>query len=154
MIQRIQSVYLLLTTLLSVLFLNGNIINFIGSTSPVSLAFNGVRMYSGGEEPEIIMTVMPFSILIMLIPLVAVVAIFLYKNRKVQMKMVVALMLLIIAVIALAVYYVYSVINTYDSELMFGYKLILPVLMLIFSILAYRRIKKDEELVRSYDRLR
>jgi peptidoglycan/LPS O-acetylase OafA/YrhL len=111
-------------------------------------------MYSGGEEPEIIMTVMPFSILIMLIPLVAVVAIFLYKNRKVQMKMVVALMLLIIAVIALAVYYVYSVINTYDSELMFGYKLVLPVLMLIFSILAYRRIKKDEELVRSYDRLR
>lgn len=154
MIQRIQSVYLLLTTLLSVLFLNGNIINFIGSTSPVSLAFNGVRMYSGGEEPEIVMTVMPFSILLMLVPLVSVIAIFLYKNRKLQLKLVIALILLIIAVITLAGYYIYSVINSYDSELMFGYKLVLPVLMLIFSILAYRGIKKDEELVRSYDRLR
>lgn len=154
MIQRIQSVYLLLTTLLAILFLSGDIINFIGNTSPVSLAMNGVRMYSGGEEPQIVMTALPFSILLMLIPLVSFVTIFLYKNRKLQLKMTVALILLIIAVIALSGYYIYSVVNSYESELTLSYKLVLPVLMLIFSILAYRGIKKDEHLVRSYDRLR
>jgi hypothetical protein len=30
----------------------------------------------------------------------------------------------------------------------------LPFLQLIFSILAYRGIKKDDQLVKSYDRLR
>lgn len=154
MIQRIQSVYLLLTTLLSVLFLSGDIINFIGSTSPISLAFNGVMMYSGGDEPSILMTVLPFSILLMLIPLLSVVTIFLYKNRKLQMKVNIALIMVIIAAIAFAGYYSFTVITNYDSELLFGYKLILPVIMLVFSVLSYRGIRKDEKLVRSYDRLR
>jgi K+ transporter len=56
--------------------------------------------------------------------------------------------------IALLVYYGITVIQRYHSELVPGIKMFIPVLILIFAILAYRGIKKDEDLVKSGDRLR
>jgi hypothetical protein len=35
-----------------------------------------------------------------------------------------------------------------------GYRIIMPLLSLIFLVLAYLGVKKDDELVKSYDRLR
>jgi hypothetical protein len=51
-------------------------------------------------------------------------------------------------------YYGYSVINEYQTELVPGYKMFIPLVMLVLETLALRGIKKDENLVKSYDRLR
>lgn len=155
MIQRIQSLYLLLTTIISILFLNGVIIEFAEKAgSFISLYFNEINRSLNGSEVETLDIIIPFSMLLLIIPLFSFVAIFLYKNRKLQMKVVSALILLLILEIIAIIFYAYKVINEYNSELIYGTKLLTPVLNLVLAILAYRGIKKDEELVKSYDRLR
>ena len=89
-----------------------------------------------------------------LIPVLSLVAIFLFKTRRLQIKATLALIVLIILLIAIVVYYGIIVIQRHNAELVVGITMFVPLLMLIFTILAYRGIKKDEDLVRSYDRLR
>lgn len=64
------------------------------------------------------------------------------------------LILLIIVQVGVIAYYSYYIINNFNVEVDTGIKLIIPFFELLLSILAYRSIKKDEDLVRSYDRLR
>jgi hypothetical protein len=56
--------------------------------------------------------------------------------------------------IIISIYYSYSVINRFDTKIIPGFKMVLPVLVFLFTLLAYRGIKKDDRLVKSYDRLR
>jgi hypothetical protein len=42
----------------------------------------------------------------------------------------------------------------HSTEIVPGIKMALPFLMLISMILAYKGIKKDDDLVKGYDRLR
>jgi Mn2+/Fe2+ NRAMP family transporter len=99
-------------------------------------------------------TIIPLAVLLILIAAISFIAIFIYKNRKLQLMLSMVLILLsIILLIAVAVY-VFILAGKNDAQLQFRINLIFPVVVLIFSILAHRGIKKDEELVKSYDRLR
>ncbi len=70
------------------------------------------------------------------------------------MKMAVGLIILVcLLILASAIYYI-SVIIKYSGEIHLGINVVIMPLMLLFSYLAYRGIKKDEELVKSYDRIR
>jgi hypothetical protein len=85
----------------------------------------------------------------------ALVAIFLFKNRKLQMTisnlaMVVAIMLL--ALFGMVYYQTTAVVNDPSGHTGFGWALL--VLALVALFLATRGIRKDENLVRSMDRLR
>jgi hypothetical protein len=155
MIQRIQSLYLLLIALLSVLFLNGPILNFIDKTgSAIKVTLTEVVKSTGGQGNEVIEKLLPFTVLIIVIPAISLVTIFLYKNRKVQLRITLVLIILTATLLIAFVHVSLSVISKFGAQLVAGLKMILPVLMLIFSILAYRGIKKDDQLVKSYDRLR
>ena len=150
MIQRIQSLYLLLTTIMSGLFLTGRIINFTeNNNSTLNLDFSGIERMSENVESLPLL-----SILLALIPLLSFIIIFLFKNRKLQMKMALFLISIIVVQMALLSWYSYYVITNFNAEINPGVKLILPVVELILAYLAFRGIRKDEELVRSYDRLR
>jgi uncharacterized membrane protein YidH (DUF202 family) len=48
----------------------------------------------------------------------------------------------------------FNIVSKFEARIIPGFKMILPILILIISILAYRGIKKDDQLVKSYDRLR
>ena len=96
----------------------------------------------------------PLSMLLLLIPIVSFITIFLFKNRKLQIRFTAILILLIAALILALAYYSYYVISNYNSEINPRLNLIYPLLMMVSSFLAYRSIRKDEEIVRSYDRLR
>lgn len=93
-------------------------------------------------------------VIVLLIIILSVVAILLYKNRKLQIKFVLATVLLSAALTALTAWLAYSAGEKYQAVLNPGIRTFLPLIILIFSILAYRGIRKDENLVRSYDRLR
>ena len=150
MIQRIQTVYLLLTTILAVLFLSGTIINF---ENGINLNLEGISgVVSSG--PEYGKNELSFTILLIAVPIMSFITIFLYRNRKSQMKLTILLIMLILLEIAAGAYYTHYVMGNFNTYPVPGLKLILPLLMLIFAILAYRGIRKDEKLVRSYDRLR
>jgi glucan phosphoethanolaminetransferase (alkaline phosphatase superfamily) len=155
MIQRIQTVYLLLTTILSVIFLNGHIIKFAGGPKNVLyVGSDGISIMDNTGGSETIWILLILTCLIILITMVSLISIFLFKKRKIQMKMAVGLITLIcLLILASAVYYI-SVIIKYSGEIHLGMNVVIMPLMLLFSYLAYRGIKKDEELVKSYDRIR
>jgi hypothetical protein len=79
-----------------------------------------------------------------------VVTIFLYKDRKMQMKIAFAAF----AASILLIFLYFSYVNSKYSE--GTYDLTAPILIIIpiFILLAIRAIYKDEKLVKSVDRLR
>lgn len=140
MIQRIQTVFLLLTTVTGVLFLMGDMISF--------------RNSGGGLTSVDFQESIYLAALVILIPLISFITIFLYKNRKLQLRLTsVAIVLNIILLAAIAFYY-YHYTSTFDAGIVLKPGLAYPFLMLIFLYLSYRAIKKDDDLVKSYDRLR
>ncbi len=147
MIQRIQTVYLLLTTFIAILFLSGDIIFFTNGTA---LTLLGISGQTGTDVAHKWF----FTALLLVIPVLSFLIIFLYKKRKLQIRLTVLLIFLVAVMIAVLGYYYYVLTGNSDAELTFSYKLFLPLLMLIFSILALTGIRKDENIVRSYDRLR
>ena len=155
MIQRIQSVYLLLTTLLSLFFLKGSFLNFIEkSGSVIKITFNGILRDTTGQSIELIEKLLPVSSFIILIPVFSLVTIFIFKNRKIQLWLALSVIIFIIGFIFVLIYYSWIVITEYRAEIVLGFKMVIPLLMLIFAVLAYQGIKKDDRLIKSYDRLR
>ena len=155
MIQRIQSVYLFMTTLLSLLFLNGDILNFINKAGgTIKVTFKGIEEGTASHGFSMVETLLPLSIVLIIIPLLSLIAIFLFRQRKIQIRLSGILIGLICFLIIACVHSSYLIITKHSGMIVPGIKMAIPVVMLIFAILAYRGIKKDEELVKSYDRLR
>jgi hypothetical protein len=155
MIQRIQSIYLSLTTLLSILLFNRSFLNFIDKTgSAIKITFNGIVKNSGVSGVELIDKPFILSIIIILIPLLSLITIFIFKNRMIQLRLTLTLILLIVGLISVSLYYSLKIVTEYQARFVPGLNLLIPVLMMIFAILAYIGIRKDDLLVKSYDRLR
>lgn len=154
MIQRIQSIYLLLTIIFSVLFLQRELINFFNANGgEIVVNASGITSLANTSAVEEIRSIL-LTILLYLIPVISLITIFLYKKRKLQLRFTVSLILLIVILILTLVYYTYSVTSKFNAEISFRLKLVYPFVMLMCSFLAYRGIRKDEDIVKSYDRLR
>jgi len=155
MIQRIQTLYLSLIALITLIFLSGRFLSFTDKTGTViKVTFNGIFRDIAGQSPEMIEKLLPLSVLIILIPIISIITILIFKNRKIQLRLTWFLIILA-SVFVIALFHVsFSVISKFEARIIPGFKMILPIFILIFSILAYRGIKKDDQLVKSYDRLR
>ncbi len=79
----------------------------------------------------------------------ALIAVFLYKDRKVQLRVVIAAMLVSILSIVL---YFYQVKRFAEGS--YDLTAVLSIVVPVFLFLAARGIYKDEKLVKSLDRLR
>ena len=155
MIQRVQSIYLALTVVLAFILLNGHILQFRDSTGPdIFMDFKGIWKMTETGDLSMIQNVAPAAIVIALISLVSLVAILLFRNRKLQKKVTIALIFLSLVLSVLFIVYLFSIRSKYDEGIIFAPRMSVPPVMLILGILAYRGIKKDDELVKSYDRLR
>jgi len=155
MIQRIQSLFLLLIAVLSGLLLTGSVLNFIDKTgSVIKVTFTEVIKSTGGQGIEVIEKLLPFTILVIVIAIISLATIFLYKIRKFQLRLTFVLIILTATLLIAFVHVSLSVITKFETQFVPGFKMIIPVLMLILAFLAYRGIRKDDQLVKSYDRLR
>ncbi|MEI8225770.1 MAG: DUF4293 domain-containing protein [Bacteroidota bacterium] len=155
MIQRIQSFYLFLTTLLSLLFLKGSFLNFVDKTgSVIKVTFNGIVRDTGGQGFELIEKLLPISAFIIFIPVFSLVTIFIFKNRKIQLWLASSEIILVVGFIFVSIFYSWFIITEYGAEIVPGFKMVIPLLMLVFAVLAYRGIRKDDRLIKSNDRLR
>lgn len=152
MIQRIQTLYLLLASLC------------LGGTFLLPLAkyTDGVSEYTlrayalsgdGGVQPTIYM-----GILLALSALLPLVTIFLFKRRGLQMRLCVAeLIMLAGSAVMMGVYcwLCYSAASELPQGKAFlSAGLLLPLPALLFVILALRAIFRDEMLIRSLNRIR
>ena len=130
MIQRVQSLFLFFAALLNTVIL---------FYAPIFIS---------SEEKKIIMKDLQYpSLLLVLSTLLALFAIFQFKNR-IRQLMIVYLSRLCVAISFL----IFILFKEDENQLYYGsFLLILPYIILFFS--AYF-IKKDEKLVRSADRIR
>ena len=152
MIQRKQSLFLLLTALMPLIFLSGDYLTFVDiSGSNYILDFTGLH-YKSREMTSTYFLILPVTVII--IPVLSLIIIFLYKNRILQIKLTKILLgfelIFILATIVISL----SLIKQLDITLNSWYKCLIPLFQLIFSVLALRSIRKDDELVKSYDRIR
>ncbi len=154
MIQRIQSLYLLLTIIISLLFLTGDFIRFRTSDGSefqlTSMAiFDGIGNENLHREGPI-----PLSAVSFLVPLVFTVSLFLYRKRKLQMKMITTGIILVLLMIILILPPSLEIMEKNDAVPMPGFRLALLPLMILFPLMARRRVRSDERLVSSFDRIR
>jgi hypothetical protein len=138
MIQRIQSLYLILVAVLMGIFISSPLYTLTGAET---LTITNSRY-------ELIAVLLAgISILI------ALGDVLLYKNRPLQIKVGWLLALLHVAVIAIAAMVVIPLLS-HTAEYSIGIGSLLPPISLILVLLSIRNIKKDEKLVRGADRLR
>ena len=125
MIQRIQTVYLFLTSCLMAM------LEFLPFTASLAV------LVSAGA-----------------VAVLAIFTIFLYKKRKLQVK--IGYVMLLLIVLTYALYFIFNRQQFPVAELIqrLPFTFIFPLIAGILVYLAIYRIKKDEKLVRSLDRLR
>lgn len=154
MIQRIQTIWLIITTLLSGFLMKGPIINFSANNElTLYLSFTGIHNYKY-SGPELLTGSIALSAVIILIPVISVLTIFLYKRRRIQKVVSLVAVTFSVCLLILLSYYTYLAIKNYSAVLVPGIKMFLPFAIVIFSFLGYKGISSDDNLVRSYDRLR
>jgi Domain of unknown function (DUF4293) len=157
MIQRIQSLLLLLVVILGVLFSFFPILQFTGYEN--TYVMNAYKSVLAEDVSIVIAKNMGVGVMQGLILLVALATVFLYKKRSLQMKLSKLNILLIALQIAAIVMYsdvVKELMETEANDIVMGFKFgaIIPVLSLMLTYVAIRFIKKDDDLVKSADRLR
>ena len=151
MIQRIQTLFLLVVAVLSALMLTGDLLVMdSGSGTLFTIGFLGL----GEEGGEIIQRLWPLSFLLALVPVLALVAIFLYRKRGTQMRVTMITLLLSLGTLLLGAFYVIMFDRKIDVTIIWKIKVVFPVISAILAWLAYRAILKDDLMVKSYDRLR
>ena len=153
MLQRIQTVYLLIIVglMVATLFL------------PLALLQAGDQFYSFdatgistiAEQPELVYPTWGLFALTAIISILALVTIFLFKKRILQIRLCVFNAILMLGFYGLYGFFVW-VLNGKMEEVALRVKIALsfPVICLILDYLAIRNIGADETLVRSLDRLR
>lgn len=152
MIQRIQSVYLLLVALLMGATVFTPLATFISTSVDGSIASNSIGIYTDQGYLSHTWGVLTFAALTTLL---AFVNIFLYKKRKTQIKLCYFIFVFVLVFYGTLAVYTNVVINAQNLEFSnIGIGFILPIIALIFNFLALRKIKSDEKLVRSLDRIR
>jgi len=154
MIQRIQTFWLLISAISSGFLTRGGIIDFINREGQKYFTgFSGIsKLNELGHE--VIIRSVPLEILIILILLLSVISILSFKSRRIQKIVTLMVIGFSICLIILVSYYSYFLVKNYNAELVPGIKMFFPLIILISVVLAYRGISKDENLVKSYDRLR
>lgn len=147
MIQRIQTIYLFLASLLAafLVFYNPHLWR-------ARLVNNNYHYFSGQSDYK-------YFALTMIIILLAFVSIFLFKKRKLQFRLTLLNFFLSLGLIALQ----YFLIRQMETELMTNQMLgtatylpyaFIPIPIVVLLFLAARGIRKDEKLIKSLDRLR
>ncbi len=155
MIQRIQTVYLFLVFLFALLFIvfPKGIIDIDGVVYTVKswsiVSSDGAEKLEYSSILGIISMILPFFIMIL-----SIYTSLLFKNRLLQIKLGKVNIFLHVILVVSTFFYLDQLKNTFSGEFSYGVGVVFPLISMVFILLAGRAIRRDEELVRSADRLR
>ncbi len=148
MIQRKQSVFLLLAALASFVCLMLPVGVFHPEGVGVDSVMYNLFILDGNGVASYVSS--PLFVVLLLGSLMSLVTVFLYRNRRLQMKM--CSFNVLIHVIWYAAFFVLAYSNA--GTFSFRNASILPLVSMIFIIMARHGVKADEALVRAADRIR
>ena len=142
MIQRIQSIYLLIVIALSA------VLPFVFKLwEGFKKDVYALDLFS--ESPFLAKLVPVFFFITALI---ALIAIFKFKNRKLQFVLGRIIILINLFLLGILIYLSLTIPGEVSSEK--GIGMFIPIVVVLFAVLANKAIKNDEDLVKSVDRLR
>ncbi|MCQ2218128.1 MAG: DUF4293 domain-containing protein [Paludibacteraceae bacterium] len=151
MIQRIQTIFLLVSTILAIcMFIFPLEELFTPSAGTYEFGLLGVS-----QNGELLYSTWPLLVLAILCTLLSAGAIFCYTDRILQSRLCILNILLWIGFCVM--FFVYAFINGEKFEITTtSYKMtmIFPIVNIVLALMANKKIQKDEDLVRSLDRLR
>lgn len=153
MLQRLQTIYLLASAILLFCCLGVTIAVFSDLKSEFFLtAFIIVDSHSTvfSQSPSIL----SIGVTMWLTALLSIITIFLFKKRLLQLRFIRYTQILKISVLAYIGYVIHIITSTSEYSFKPSLGLLLIIIAFVTDWLAYRAIKKDEELVRSVDRIR
>lgn len=143
MIQRVQTIYLLLASIVS-----GGLIFVFNLWNTIKEKIFVVDLFS---REVFTLKVIPFMFIMSAI--LSLVTIFLFKNRKLQFVIGRIIIMINLFLLGLLIYLSLNLSGeTSVSEK--GIGMFLPILAILLVVLANKAIKKDEDLIKSVDRLR
>jgi hypothetical protein len=147
MIQRIQTVYLLLVAILLGLI-------FLFPIADISATNALYRFDIGGihKAEELIMNGWPLMLFLSLVILVHLIVVFLYKKRILQVKLLILSIILLLGLFSSFFWFGYMGFR--GASVGFKLTMAIPAVSIILDYLAIKAIAKDEALVRSLDRIR
>ncbi len=151
MLQRIQTVYLLISLVLM------GILGFV----PLGEIASGTLLYSFGSRGVIadtgtlVYNGWPLLVLLLIIVFLHVFTISKFKNRILQIRLTIINILLMIGFMLVSWYFI-SASLTQIGEGVYSFKLPMafPIVAAVLDYLAIRAIGSDEALIRSLDRIR
>ena len=155
MIQRLQSVFLLITAMALAVFLGTN--TYIKEISPTeSVTVNPYQIF---HQVGTISTGKPIFYIAVLAGIalaVSLIAIFMYKNRLRQMLFVSVNSIVMMLALGVSVYHILKearpMIAAGEETFQIGFFAL--IIAMVSNLLANRFIKRDDKLVRSADRMR
>ena len=172
MIQRIQTIYLLVVVALGITLCFQPILTFSSVTedgiqrvwelSPTGFSettqlTEDQLIFADSLTPESLNGVWGLLIATLLIPVLALVVIFLYKKRLLQARINIFLAMLCLGYYGvMGIYIWFANMNIHVEELGWHITpwLAIPAVCFVLTLMATRRILKDEALVRAADRIR
>ncbi|MEZ4722432.1 MAG: DUF4293 domain-containing protein [Flavobacteriales bacterium] len=152
MIQRIQSIYLLIATSLVTLSLFMNWSTYV--VEGAGFMLSGLKCSVEGVSST------PLTMAIIVGAGLILITLFGYKNRKTQMNLAVVTIIQLLLIMGLFGFVHYTALKTLKSNFTeevgtgYGIAIILPLIACVLVWLARKQIKKDDDLVKSVDRLR
>ncbi len=162
MIQRIQSLFLLVAAIIPIvlLFISFGYIN----TEEAQFVYNSLSLKYNIPEGHTVVRVYYVALCLILCSALSLIALFSYKKRSRQVQIISITMIVYLVTLMLMLWICPDVIfkkffatRGMDFEFQFANKALLLILVFVEALclfLANRFIKKDEALVRSADRLR
>lgn len=150
MIQRIQSIYLLLSGIITTVILFLNIVTFTSIEQTMNVT--AFQLQRGTESQSI------FALggLFILSTILSFSTVFLYKNRGLQLRLCrlnIIILVMLELIIGLGAFYISKSFPA-DTVMTIGTGAYLPLICIILLVLAFKGIKKDILLIQSYDRIR
>ncbi len=157
MIQRIQTVYFLAILILSGLAFFMPVANLYDSVNTFfyTLNYKGLLL-TEGNETIILNNLNTWSLKIIsgLIPLIALITIFLFKKRVLQIRLSFINMILMLGYYVILFITLIQGANRMEASWSLNIPAAFPLVCVVLNWLAIRAIGKDEALVKSLNRLR
>ncbi len=151
MLQRVQSIYLLIAVILLVFSLCLPIGEFIGENGSLVGIFKPNGIFQPGD---ICHNTWGLFTLLALAAAITLCTIFLFRNRILQIRITIFNTILLIGYYIVLVIFVQKLKNEFVAFFQLDFALCLPAIAIILNYLAIRAIHHDELLVKASDRLR
>jgi peptidoglycan/LPS O-acetylase OafA/YrhL len=152
MLQRSQTLFLLGAFILSLFLLTGPITLFTLEGSEFTLRHTGL-FDAGGNKLGF--ATWPLSAIFIFVSVLAFLNIFFYRHRMRQIRIAIFLILLNAGTLGMMFFYTFMSRNELQGALtLHQWRFIVPPINMVLLYFAFRRIRRDELLVKAFDRIR